>query len=343
MAGRGELSLLATSRSPKWCFVRRLAAALLLASSAAWAGSDSPSVARVGDGKISAKELEERLFAMPSFERLNYGFSPEEVRRNYLQKVMIPELLYDLEARRRKIEERALTRDRVSTILRRALEQRVRTKALKERPLSAVDIKRYYDEHKDAYVTPLRIKIWRIVVREKSEGQELLGRLRKGGLVGVGEWSQAARKSLDKATRLRDGNLGFVRPDGRTDTPQVRVDPALFAAAQKVKDGEFVQQPVKEGEHWAVIWRRGSLKPVTRTLLQEEKSIRKVLMRKRGEEALDELLEKLNSSHVRGKNAELLSFIEVDPMGDLGARKRPGIVPRGKGRGKPKRGERGLR
>ena len=48
----------------------------------------------------------------------------------------------------------------------------------------------------------------------------------------------------------------------------MRVDPGLFAAADKVKDGELVKEPVKEGTKFAVIRRRGSLEASTRTLDQ---------------------------------------------------------------------------
>ncbi len=67
-------------------------------------------------------------------------------------------------------------------------------------------------------------------------------------------------------------------------------------------------------------------------------------MRKRREEAMRDLLERLEKEYVKAKNPELLKFVEVSPMGDLATRQRPGIVPRGKrGAPVPRRGSRGLR
>jgi len=49
------------------------------------------------------------------------------------------------------------------------------------------------------------------------------------GAGGPARWRNFARdNSLDAATKLRDGDLGFVRPDGSTETPQLRVDPLAF-------------------------------------------------------------------------------------------------------------------
>jgi peptidyl-prolyl cis-trans isomerase C len=54
----------------------------------------------------------------------------------------------------------------------------------------------------------------------------------------------------------------------------VRFDPVLFAAAARVKDGEMVGEPVKEGDAFAVVWRRGTLPAVRRSVEEEASAIR---------------------------------------------------------------------
>ena len=72
-------------------------------------------------------------------------------------------------------------------------------------------------------------------------------------------WSRLAReRSIDRATHMRSGSLGYVAASGQTHMPQVRVSPALFAAAAQVQDGQLVPRPVPEGTEFAVIWRRAS-------------------------------------------------------------------------------------
>lgn len=125
----------------------------------------------------------------------------------------------------------------------------------------------------------------------------------------------------------------------------VRVDPALFAAADKVKDGQLVPEPVAEGKQWAVVWRRGSMPAVQRSLEDESSSIRHVLWRKRMEAATSGLLAKLEKEHVSERNDKLLQYVDVSDVGDVGTRQRPGLLPRRHPRGSPvpKASEHGLR
>jgi peptidyl-prolyl cis-trans isomerase C len=127
---------------------------------------------------------------------------------------------------------------------------------------------------------------------------------------------------------MRGGDLGFVRADGTTDVPRVRVDPGLYAAAEKVKDGEVVAEPVREGNQWAAVWRRGSLPEIKRTIEQEERAITQVLTRKKLDERRTSLLEQLRKQHVRDVNESLLDGLEIQTFGELGTPGRPGFVPR---------------
>jgi hypothetical protein len=106
-----------------------------------------------------------------------------------------------------------------------------------------------------------------------------------------------------------------VHPDGNTDTPTLRVDPALFAAAEKLRDGELAAEPIQVAGHFAVIWRRGSLKASVRTLAQESGAIRQVLERQRVDMAQAELLADLRSKYVRASNEALLENFAFTPEG----------------------------
>ncbi|MEZ4223403.1 MAG: peptidyl-prolyl cis-trans isomerase [Polyangiaceae bacterium] len=303
-------------------------------------------VVRVGDASLTASELEQRMRAMAPFQLQSLGASPAEVRRTYVNEQAVVELLYVEEAKRRKLEQTPVVADRIREVLRQALEAEIRDEITKSNPVTPREIKAYYDENTHRFNTPARIKLWRILVDSEAEAQQILTDVRQSKLKGTVVWTQKAReKSLDKATSMRDGDLGFVHPDGKTETPEVRVDPALYAAADKVKDGEMVTTPVKEGERYAVIWRRGSMPAVERTLEQEERSIRQILMREKLQSGMNDVLAKLEKGAVTGKNTALLSYVDIDPMGDLSERARPGIVPRHKPATplSPRASERGLR
>jgi hypothetical protein len=142
--------------------------------------------------------------------------------------------------------------------------------------------------------------------------------------------------------------LGFVRADGSTETPQLRVDPALFAAVEKLQDGQIAPEPLKLASGIAVVWRRGSLPPITRTVGQEAPAIRTLLSRQRLENARRDLIAELRKQSLKALDAQLLEtlpdamFATPEPS----ARSLPPL-PSGTaapaGAAKPEPGERGTR
>jgi peptidyl-prolyl cis-trans isomerase C len=102
-----------------------------------------------------------------------------------------------------------------------------------------------------------------------------------------------------------------VYPDGATDVPQLRVDAVLYGAAAKVADGELVPEPVREGERFAAVWRRGSLPAVDRPLASEAPAIRGILERERVVAARTALLERLRREHAPEVHADLLEQLPM--------------------------------
>lgn len=284
------------------------ALALLLGTSAGFA-ADSKPVARVGNESISAADLARRLAKIPQFQRAALGDTPDKLKRAVLDSMLVPDLLYAEEAERLKLRDRANVRDREREILRRAMDRELSAECLRNTPVSGAEIKAYFEANRARFETPRRVRIWRILTDDPALARKIIADSQ--GVDGLKRWSQYAREnSLDKATQLRDGDLGFVHPDGNTDTPTLRVDPALFAAAERLADGELAKEPLQEGTHWAVIWRRGSAAAITRTLAQEEGAIRQVLERERLEKARQALLASLQAKYVSQRNDSPLELTQ---------------------------------
>jgi peptidyl-prolyl cis-trans isomerase C len=283
------------------------------AASAALADQAAP-VVTVGSASMSAADVSRRLAAIPAYQVSRYGSTPEEIKKRFVEEVLVPEMLYGEEALRRKADQTPALRDRLREAHRDALDRGLREEVLKQQPVTPEDLKKYYDENKARFETPKRIRVWRIQVADEAAAKEILAKAK--GADGVKAWSEAAReKSLDKATAQRSGDLGFVRADGTTDVPRVQVDPAIFAAADKVADGSVVSQPVKEGDKWSVLWRRGSVEATKRTLEDETPSIRQVLERRRVDAARQELLTNLKKDQVKEFHPDLLSNIDASMFG----------------------------
>ncbi len=117
----------------------------------------------------------------------------------------------------------------------------------------------------------------------------------------------------------------------------------MYAAVDKVPDGTVVATPLKEGEAYSVLWRRGSIEATKRTLEDETDSIRQLLERRRIESTRQDLLKKLKTEQIKESHPELLEHIEIEASPpqrremtrDGGARRRRAQATETDGRRKP--------
>lgn len=299
-----------------------LVSAFGFCTSFALAGDAAQVVARAGNATITVGDVERRLAAMSAPELAALGGAPAEAPRRLVEQVLVPELLAELGSAERGFDKSPRVQDRRREVLRQALDNALKREAVTEKPITKAEIQTYFEENKARFEQPQRIRIWRILVDDENAAKKLIDEVKAAKQ--PSKWSDLARQhSIDKATNQRQGDLGFVHPDGKTDAPRVRVDAALFRAAQAVKDGDVVPKPVAEAGKYAVVWRRGSLAAKTRTLEQEEASIRQLLERRRVDETRQGLLQKLRAEHVKGEHPEHLTLIPEGLIGDGRARQRP--------------------
>jgi peptidyl-prolyl cis-trans isomerase C len=286
-------------------------AALTALVTPAYAEPADPVVVEVGTIALRASDVARRLGAVPAFQRRTFGANDAEVRRHFVDAVLVLELLIGEEARRRQLDSVPRVRLRVREALQRALGEALLTDARSAGTPDEI-VRAYYESHRNDYEKPERIRIARILVDDEALARKVLSEAK--GSAGLEHWNQLARDhSLDSATKLRGGTLGFVFPDGRTDVPQVAVDPVLYAAASKVKDGELVVEPIKEGTHLAVVWRRGTLPKTSRSLDSERDAIVAILTRERAEKAFGTLREDLRRQGLKEANPALLEALPPDP------------------------------
>lgn len=258
-------------------------------------------VAKVGSRTVTLGELEDKLALVPNFQRPVFGKNDEELKAHFLDEVLVADALVAEAAAKDKFADRPEVSLYLARIRAEAALRATRAEVPAASSISKEDVTKYYDAHVDRFVQKERMQLWRIMVKTEAEAKEILELLKKDGT--PKEFGRLAReKSLDKATYLRNGNLGFVSPDGTASEATIRVAATLPAAALKVKDGEIVPQPVPEGEFFAVVWRRGSTAAKKQTVEQANVEIRDAIVREGVEKRTKELIESL-----RKKN---LSFLD---------------------------------
>lgn len=315
----------------------RVASVALIVASSAWgisAGAQSRGdrvVATFGDASLTVAEVEARLARIPPFRLRELGATIEEQRKRALDQLLDVELLA-MAARQDKLDER----DDVAMRIRRAhvsaLEATLREEALRNASVTDDDVKAFYDKNRSRYAAENRLKIWQIVLRTREDADKVLGEIaadKDWNKDAVGKWEDLARKwSIDKSTSMKRGNLGFVTEDGATQDHQVRVNPALFAAADRLGDGEIAKEPVQDGDAWVIVSRRGTMRTPERSLESEAPTIRSMLARQKLTAELQAILEGLRRAHVTEMHPERLGDVNIDVAGAVSPARRPGALPR---------------
>ena len=81
-----------------------LAVALVAPDRAAQGDAKSEIAFSVGNASMTIAEVERRLRSVPVWQMATLGKTPDEVRRKFVETVLVPELLFEQEALRRKVD-----------------------------------------------------------------------------------------------------------------------------------------------------------------------------------------------------------------------------------------------
>lgn len=289
-----------------------LASSLVLLTASAYSADPNATVVKVGNRSVSVAELERQWLALPSFQRRALGDSNSSRLRAFVDRWVIPDLLL-LNASESKVNRTdPRTQALEQGVLKQALVQRVREQTEQREPVTEEDVRAYFEAHRDLFDRSDRIRLFRILLADKKSAEELIQKM--AGAPDFDAWRNLAREqSLDPATRMRGGELGFVSADGKSDIVELQVDPTLFEAAARLKDGELCKAPVPEGDKFAVLWRRGHTAATSANIASHRAAVREHLRHARAQAALTRLVQELRAKHVRDVRPEALEGITFEP------------------------------
>lgn len=270
---------------------------------------------QVGEQKLTVGELENRIASLPPYQAETYGATREAIVQAWVDQVVVRDLVLGEGARRNGLEKVPLTHERLlrarSDATLRALRQQAPARTAAEIP--AADVAAWYEANKVRFDTPERVNVWRILCATADEARTVAAAARAD--LSITKYQDLARDhSIDRATKYRGGNLGFLAPDGTSSEAGLKVDPVLVKAAATMKDGDLSAEPVAEGSGFAVLWRRTTVTATHRTLADVEPQIRATLFRERTEGAEKKLIDELRAKHVKDYDAEPLKIIELPAL-----------------------------
>ena len=291
---------------------------LVLAGVATAQSGDDPVVARVGDREIRTSFVKGALAGVPKFELEALGTNKLDILRRYVDEAVIREELLAEAARRKGALDDRMTGLQLKKALAGAVVRRELAQVGTRDTIPFDEVKAYYDAHLSEYQTPERVRISHIVVATKADADAALAKAladptREG-------WAKlVAETTLDKATQRTGGDLGFVSADGRSSEPKVVVPIKLVTAAFALEDGAMAKEPIQSEAGWHIVWRRGHVPPLVRTVQQEEQTIRELLFQQKQQNAYKGLLERLRN----GTNVQIDEDLLPIPQLDVGPRPLP--------------------
>ncbi len=271
-------------------------------------------VARVGPAAVTVGELEERIGRMPPFQRTSFGATADVVRHRFLNEVVVRELLLARGAEQQSLGDKPPAKFQIERAISASTVRATRALVGPATAISMEDVQRYYDEHRERFDTPERIQIWRILCKSREEAQSVLEAAKREPTPLAFE-KLAREHSLDKATNLRAGNLGFLTADGNSREPGLRVEPSVVRAAQGVRDGTIVGEPVPEGDGFSVVWRRGTIAATKRTVGDVAAQIRDSIWKARVKSETDKLVASLRAAKLRGLDVTPLESLPIVAVG----------------------------
>jgi len=274
---------------------------------------DSEVVAQVGDEKIMASDIEEILTHIPPQYRMRYG--SQQGRREIVNGLVDIKML-SYEARQRGLDKKDSVRMKLAYLTDQTLAKELESEMKKSYEVSEADIRKYYDEHKEKYSMPERIKASHILVEDQARAEDILKQVRTGG-----SFDKLAKQYSKDSTSQKGGDLGWFGKG--------RMDPAFEKAAFALKKGE-VSPVVKSAFGYHIIRledrREGSVRPFD----QVKKSIERAIQRERMEKELNALKESIKKKASVSVNDDYFKKFEAQAqpaIPDMGAPMAPAQGP----------------
>jgi len=281
-----------------------LAALALTACKGGDGKKSGPAVAKGDSFTITTDDFKARLDEQSPFIRAR--FASLDRKKEFLDNLVKFEVLAA------EAKKQGLDKDPdVQTMMKRVMVQKLVQKSFADdaeaaKKIPEADLTAYYDQHKDEYHRPAKVRVAQILVKapaagperakQEAEAKKLLARVRTEEKKTPAGFAMVAREaSQDDATKPAGGDLGFRSKDELAAQTSPQVADAAFA----LKDGE-VSDVLPTAQGFAIVKRSGWQDPLDRPFDTVKTQIASKLARERRAKDFDDLVKKLrDQSHVK--------------------------------------------
>ncbi len=168
-------------------------------------------LAEFDGGRITKKQLEDRIEKIPAFYRSQY--QSVEAKKKFLDNMATEELFY-LKAKEMKLDNDETVLEQFNKQKRQILQQayyekEVERKASKYAGIDK-DIERYYTEHKDEFMAKPEAEILHIQTKEKAKAEQALEKLKQGE-----DFKKVVEQySTNKLSKSKEGRIKKIYNEG---------------------------------------------------------------------------------------------------------------------------------
>ena len=245
-------------------------------------------------GKITEHEFRQAITNLP--ERVREAALIQ--KEDFLDSLVIEKLLLQ-EAESRGLQhsaevEAVLSQARQRILVAKLIEDEVELKA----DVDADEVKTYYDNHRDEFVTPFRLRASHILLRSREEADEMLQRLQEGE-----SFEDLAKEHSLDPSAVKGGDVGYFKKG------QLIPEFEEVAFSLKKDDlSDIVQSPF--GFH--IIKVTGEAKPQVKDFAVVEKDITSRLLIEKKTENFESLVERLKKKAGIKINEEAIEAFKLE-------------------------------
>ena len=242
----------------------------------------SPILASVNGRVITQVDLETHLARYPA----NY-FSFQGMKENLLNELIERELMLELVSERNIKENIAFQKELELYRENLLIDYLIQSEVTNLGGITEDNIKEFYEEHKEEFIEPARVKISVIQLKEKNKAEELLRKVKTGE-----DFVKLAQENSINITSQYGGNLGYIEIGGYIpgyNEGAKRIEEAAFALT---KSGQLSSIIIAENT-FNILRLEEYIKEGIPPLEKIHNQIYNILLQDRQIEALENMLTKL--------------------------------------------------
>ncbi len=210
---------------------------------------NAATVATLNGKNISDTEINE-AFA-PVLRGQDFKNLPEQQKKALINEYIAQQLFLE-DARKQDLEKDPLYKQELEKVKDAVLLKVYQEKLFNTIKVDSSKVKAYYDQNKNDFVKPARVKARHILVESEKEAKELISQLSslKGKALEDKFSELAKQKSIDPGSATRGGELGWF--------DQSNMVKPFTDAAFSLKNGDLTKTPVKTNFGYHIILKEDS-------------------------------------------------------------------------------------